>query len=111
MQHEPTRIWITIPKQEIIDYIGQKALTPEILEHFCKYNPQLLNEAVQAIATVRAEKYDLAVVPIAAVEFSVKDYNSIECLLFIEGHVQEIEKFNIDGTPLKPAEAKPATKE
>ena len=93
MPKEPTRIWITIENKDVIDFINQPALQPEMLAHFCKYNPQLINEAVQAIATVQVAEQGLSVVPINVFEQSVKDKDSIECLLLVDGEPKDIEKF------------------
>lgn len=93
MHQTPIRIWITLENKDIIDFINQPALKPEMLAHFCKYNPQLISEAAQAITTVMVAEHGLSVVPITAFEFSRKDEHSIECLLLIDGDPRDIERF------------------
>lgn len=93
MHQTPTRIWISVENKDIMDFINQPALKPEMLAHFCRYNPHLISEAVQAITTVTAAEQGLSVVPIMAFEPVRKDENTIECLLLIDGEARDIEQF------------------
>lgn len=76
-----------------MDFINQPAMKPEMLDHFCKYNPKVVTEAAQAIATVMVTEHGLSVVPIMAFEPSRKDEHTIECLLMIDGQPPDIERF------------------
>lgn len=93
MPKDPIRIWITIENKEIIDFINQPAMKPKMLVHFCKFNPQLISEAVQAITTFNAHEQNLSVVPIMAFEIMVKDENTLEALLLMDGEPRDIERF------------------
>jgi len=93
MPKEPTRIWITVENKDIMDFISQPAVTQEMIAHFCRYNPQLVGDAVQAITTRQIAEQRLSVAPIMVFQPAPKDEQTIECLLLIDGNERDIEQF------------------
>ncbi len=93
MPKEPTRIWITIENKDVMDFISLRSVTHDMIAHFCRYNPQLVSEAVQAITTRQMAEQRLAIAPITALQPTPKDEHTIECLLLVDGDTRDIERY------------------